>query len=168
MRSINAVLIVILICFLSGSQAAACGDKFLVVGRGLRYDRAYPAKHPSSVVIYMEDAKVSHQLELILKSSGHKVRSISDEAGLFSTLQSAKFDVVLIPLSHVAELGNRILITPGKPAVLPVTLKMSKEDENKEQQCILKINGKKRHPVEVIDQVMEARIKGLPQICKSK
>jgi hypothetical protein len=167
MRSINAVLIVILIFLLSGSQAAACGDKFLVVGRALRYDRAYPAKHPSSVLIYIEDQKVSHQLEGILKSSGHKVRSVSNEAGLFSTLQSAKFDVVLIPLSRAVELQNRIQIAPGEPAVLPVTLKMSKEDAKKEQ-CILNISGKNRHPVAVIDQVMEARIKGLPQICKTK
>ncbi len=167
MRCVNAVWIVALILFAMGDQATACGDKFLVVGRGLRYDRAYPAKHPSSVVIYLEDQKVSRQLEGILKTSGHKVRSISDEAGLFSTLQSGKFDVVLIPLSRAAELQNRIQLAQGKPAVLPVTFKMSKEDSKKEQ-CILNISGKNRHPVAMIDQVMEARIKGLPQICKTK
>ena len=166
MRCVNSFWIVALILSM-GDLATACGDKFLVVGRGLRYDRAYPAKHPSSVVMYLQDQKVSDQLKIMLKSSGHKVRSVSDESSLFSTLQSEKFDVVLIPLSHAAELENRIQFSPGKPAVLPVTVKMSKEDAKKEQ-CVLNISGKNRHPVEMIDQDMEARIKGLPQICKTK
>jgi predicted RNA binding protein with dsRBD fold (UPF0201 family) len=167
MRCVNIIWIVAFIFLSIGDQATACGDKFLVVGRALRYDRAYPAKHPSSVVIYLEDQKVGRQLEGMLKSSGHKVQSVTDEAGLFSILQSSKSDVVLIDLSKAAALQNRIQLAAGEPAVLPVTVKMSKQDAKKEQ-CILNISGKNRHPVAMIDQVMEARIKGLPQICKTK
>jgi len=36
----------------SGSQAvSACGDKFLLVGRGVRFEQAYAAVHRASILI---------------------------------------------------------------------------------------------------------------------
>ena len=37
---------------LGGLPALACGDKFLLLGRSLRYEEAYAAKHPASVLLY--------------------------------------------------------------------------------------------------------------------
>src|SRR3954467_1383427 len=57
----------------------ACGDKFLMVGRGARFQRAYASVYPGNVVIYARpsaDPKAAirdPQLHKALRQAGHAV-----------------------------------------------------------------------------------------------
>lgn len=166
-RLLLASLVLCTICLLS-ADAKACGDKFLVVGRGIRYERAYAAKYPASILIYSNNKDGVKDLQSTLKRSGHKIETVGDENKLFSTLQSGKFDVVVVGLSEVAFLEKKVMSTPSKPAVLPIIYNVTgaELDTAKSQySCVLKYSNKNKNAVGVIDEVMEARKKGKPIAC---
>ena len=70
-------LLMVVIAFLAAGTggAEACGDKFLRVGRGARYQRGYVAIHPACVLLYADPkSSVSaalRELEPVLKRAGH-------------------------------------------------------------------------------------------------
>jgi hypothetical protein len=151
------------------TDANSCGDKFLVIGRGLRYERAYAAVHPAAILVYTNDAKLNSELESILKKSGEKITIVPDEAALFANLQSTKYDLVLLNMSSVAALESRVMSTTYKPSVLPVIYNKTGTELNaaeKQYDCVLKYSGKNKDTVAVIDEVMDAKLKGKPQVCK--
>lgn len=169
MRFLLVLLTVSVSLILCISDAFACGDKFLVVGRGIRYERAYAAVHPSSILLFSNDAKLSKEFESSLKKSGHKIQTVADEPSLFTNLKSAKYDLVLVNLKDVARLESNVIKTTYKPAVLPViynAIGSELDAAKKEYPCVLKYSKKNKNAVAVIDEVMEAKKKGKPQICK--
>ena len=154
--------------FLLWTDINACGDKFLVVGRGIRYERAYAAKYPGSILIYSENKDGIKDLQSMLKKSGHKIETVGEETKLFSTLQSSKYDVVIVGLSDVTLLEKKVIATPSKPAVLPIIYNVTGAELNaakSQYSCVLKYSNKNKNAVAVIDEVMEARKKGKPIAC---
>lgn len=169
MRSVLILVLMVGSLALVFTDAYSCGDKFLVVGRGIRYERAYAAVHPASILIYSENNDASKDLQSMLKKSGHKIQTVADETKLFSSLQSAKYDVVLVKLSDVALLEKKVQSTSSKPVVLPVIYNVTGselEAAKKQHTCVLKYSKKNKDAIAVIDQVMETKLKGKPIICK--
>ena len=149
--------------------ADSCGDKFLVLGRGLRYERAHAAKHPASILVYVVNPDATKDLQKMLQKAGHKLKNVATEELLYSSLNAGQYDVVLINISDAALLEQKIMATPFKPAVLPVINKDQKtEFDSKAAQsaCVLKYKDKNRNPITVIDQVMDDKLKGKPMQCK--
>ena len=55
MRAYKPILMAVAAVFLQdGVDAQACGDKFLLLGRGVKFQRAYAAIYPASIVIYAQ------------------------------------------------------------------------------------------------------------------
>jgi hypothetical protein len=155
------------------TNASACGDKFLVVGRGLRYERAYAAEHPGSILIYRnrnyDDPKAGSDLENALKKAGHKVQSVDDVTTLGAILKSTKFDLVVINLSDAPMLEEQIISSAFKPAVLPVIYNKTGTElaaAGKQYDCILKASGKNTDALKVVDSAMDEKMKGNPLKCK--
>jgi hypothetical protein len=77
----------------------ACGDKFLLVGRGVRFDRAYAAVHPASILIVLPPKSVKSaavrdaRLLTALKMAGHRVDVVQQPANLSEAL--GRHDIVL-------------------------------------------------------------------------
>lgn len=169
MRGLLVLFLISGVFLLCAGEAFTCGDKFVVVGRGMRYERAYAAVHPASILIYANDVKLTKELETTLKKSGHKIQTVPDETKLFSSLQSSKFDVVLVNLANVSSLEAKVMATPSKPAVLPVIYNatgMELDAAKKKYICVLKYGNKNKNAISVIDDVMEAKKKGKPLACK--
>lgn len=169
MNRMLLVLALILLVFSQFTpQVQSCGDKFLVIGRGLRYERAYRAAHPASLLFYSLNEKEIKSLQSTLQKSGHKITTAANEQQLIITLNSTHFDLVLLNLNNASFLGTKILATSSKPFVLPVINqpKGEKTEVNTAQQpCILKYQDKNKDAIKVIDQVMEDKIKGRPMKC---
>jgi hypothetical protein len=169
MRKLTVVLLLTTAISFFSLDAFACGDKFLVVGRGIRYERAYPAVHPSSILLYTHDAKLNKDLGSALKKSGHKIQTTSDEAALFKNLQTSKYDLVLLNMNDVALLESKVMATPSKPSVLPIIYNVNGGEldaAKKKYSCVLKYGDKNKNAVKVIDDVMGAKKKGEPLACK--
>ena len=133
------------------ADAQACGDKFLVVGRGVRYSRAHAAAHPTSILIYKNPAsRISAaakdaQLESNLKQAGYKVQSVENAAGLQSALKSARYDLVLADIADSPGLEKDVASEPSRPLVVPVLYEPSSAElaaAKKEYGCAMKAPSK--------------------------
>ena len=103
---------------LSYPAALACGDKFLMVGRGAKFQRAYASVHPGKILIYARpstDPKAAirdPQLHKALRQAGHAVSVIEDWALLEAALKTAPTDVVLVDVAEAARLQAAIAASP--------------------------------------------------------
>lgn len=99
---------------------SACGDKFLIVGRGVRFQRAYAAIHPASILIVVPPKSVKNaavrdsSLQTALKMAGHRV-ALTPSAGAADALNRAHYDIVL------AERADAMSVTPAESAGQPRT-----------------------------------------------
>src|SRR5262245_26367183 len=79
MRACAPILAIASVFLQTSNAAQACGDKFVLVGRGVEFHRAYAALYPALIVIYAKPpgrvtkAISDPQLQKDLKLSGHRV-----------------------------------------------------------------------------------------------
>jgi hypothetical protein len=168
-KTFAALALLSLSLLFPASNANSCGDKFLVIGRGIRYERAHAAAHPASILIYATGQEAAGDLQSMLKMAGHKVQVATEEKQLYSSLNSNRYDVVLLKIDDTAAQEAKIIATPYKPAVLPVIYKSKGNEIDSaaaEYPCVLKYKEKNANAIAVIDQVMEERSKGKPMVCK--
>jgi hypothetical protein len=169
MNKRGLVFLFLIIAGLYWNNISACGDKFLVAGRGILYERAYPAKHAASILIYTNQAEAGKNLANFLKKSGHKIQTAADQKSLFTNLETTKYDLVLLTLSDVAVLETRVTSSRSKPIVLPVIYNpkgTEPDTDKKENSCLLKYGGKNKNVIATIDQVMEEKKNGKAIACK--
>lgn len=158
-----AAAVAAVLAFHAASPAFACGDKFVRVGRGARYQRGYVALHPASIVLYVgTGATASGSLkgmESTLKAAGHKVVTVKAEA-LGTTLRDGKHDVVLADLADATRIASEVKAAPNPPELIPVMKKPTAEAHaaaEKQWACVVETPGDKTEVLTSIDQVLEKR-----------
>ena len=82
------------------SVVQACGDKFLMVGRGAKFQRAYASVHPGKVLIYARPTTDPKQRSVTpaaqgAAAGGHAV-SVSKTGPAEQALKSVPGDVILV------------------------------------------------------------------------
>src|SRR5215212_7175525 len=113
-RTVPLVVVLALSTSALYPAAQACGDKFLMVGRGAKFQRAYASLYPGKVLIYARpssDAKagVSNlQLHKALRQAGHSVSIIEDWTLLEQALKTVPFDVILVDAAEGLKLQNLV------------------------------------------------------------
>jgi hypothetical protein len=161
---------------ISSGSAPACGDKFLLLGRSIRYEEAYAAKHPASVLVYQNRttgfSKVGPEVFTILKKAGHRPVAVEGPAALREALNAGSYDVVLADIADIE--GVDVEVAASKASnphaiVLPVVYNPTgKELEaaEKQYQCLLQAKGKDRYFLAVVNEVVRTRAKGKELKCK--
>jgi hypothetical protein len=178
MRKIPLLLAFAAVVFLSGSPAAlGCGDKFVVLGRGVRFGRAFAAKNPGAILLYVNPA--SHmpaamrefRLEEALKAAGHKARVVESPADLQKALASAKYDIVLADIADTPDVQKDAASAASKPSVVPVLYKPTPAElaavEKKYGCLIAPASSRTADLLPVLDQAMQSRAKGLGIRCQT-
>ncbi len=118
------VLVVILAVGMTG-DLFACGDKFLVGGRGTRYQRPKNAR-AASVLIYADPASAvaaslkKAKVESLLKLEGHKATNVQTLDQLSTVISSGRFDVILTANSDSANVQRLITSAPDAAVVVGV------------------------------------------------
>src|SRR5262245_18096942 len=103
----------------------ACGDKFLVAGRGTRYQRPKNAR-AASVLIYANPATgvaatlKKLKVESVLKIEGHRATTVQSLDELSTILAAGRFDVVLTASSASAEVEKLLGGVPDAAVVLAI------------------------------------------------
>jgi hypothetical protein len=121
-RRVFGMLAVVLVVGVS-ADLLACGDKFLIGGRGTRYQRPKNAR-AASVLIYADSASAvaatlkKAKVESLLKLEGHRATRVQTLGELSTIVASGRFDVILTADSTSAEVQK--LIAPGPDAVVVV------------------------------------------------
>lgn len=109
-----------------GSEAvSACGDKFLLLGRGVRLQRAYAAIYPAKIllVIPAKSVKIAAvrdpRLKSALKNAGHKVDDVP-AAKLAEALARSRYDIILAGRADAVGIPANLAGDAGKPAVIGI------------------------------------------------
>jgi hypothetical protein len=124
MRLVLAVVLIV-----SGLAAradvAACGDKFLVIGRSVRYDRTPALRRSAAILLYagpgtdLARTLTSVPVENTLRKAGYQIASIALTSDLDRALASRTWDVIVIDGTETQTVAGH-LTGPSAPGVLPV------------------------------------------------
>lgn len=108
MRYRIRLLTLVVVGLSMGGDLLACGDKFLVAGRGTRYQRPKTAR-AASVLIYanpssgLPAALKKVKVESVLKHEGHRATTVETAEQLSAILAGGRFDVILAASGVAAE-----------------------------------------------------------------
>jgi hypothetical protein len=153
----------------SGSQpVSACGDKFLLVGRGVRFERAYAAIHPASILIVLPVKGVKSaavrdsRLLTALKNAGHKVEVVQQPANLADALSRSRRDIILVERGDAAALHDiDSPVGQVKPSIVGVLEDPSPSalsDAKRQLEYVLQTPTSLGHILNLMDDVMKARL----------
>ena len=162
MRSLSAVLF-LLVWALGPRPLEACGDKFLRVGRGARFQRGYVALHPGRIVLFVRRTPAGRALndqEPALRRAGHRTQLVREEAALDAALRAAPYDMVMVEMADVSTVEPHLRGLAPRPAILPVLDDPTPEAlqmAEKEFSCVVESPGKKADVLAEIDGLMEHR-----------
>jgi hypothetical protein len=124
----SVLLVVALVVVASGLYpvAQACGDKFLMVGRGAKFQRAYASVYPGKVLIFARPSTTDRaairdpQLHRALRQAGHAVSVIEDWKLLEQALQTVPVDLILVDAAEASRLTAAMAAAPTHPHALYV------------------------------------------------
>lgn len=166
MQAKRAVLVGFAAVGLAADGVQACGDKFLLLGRGVKYHRAYAAIYPASIVIYavpqrnaakaIRDPRLQNELKL----AGHRVSIVETEAALARALSSERVDLVLTDVADADATAKQGGASASKPTVLPVMYEPTREEVKAIEaryQCRLKSSDRADRYLATIDDAMKVR-----------
>jgi len=103
----------------------ACGDKFLIAGRGTRYQRPKNAR-AASVLIYADPASAmaatikKAKIESLLKLEGHRATKVQTLQELSTIMSSGRYDVILTANSDSANVQRLLQTSPDASVVVGV------------------------------------------------
>jgi hypothetical protein len=126
MRKRIGVIVGIALTSMTWGPAEACGDKFLLVGRGVRFQRAYAAVHPANILIYArsttdaDHAIRDPQFQKTLRQAGHQLSVIEDAALFQHALRLSSFDIVLADLIEAPAIDPLVTTSPSRPKAMYV------------------------------------------------
>ena len=145
----------------------ACGDKFLLVGRGAKFRQAYAAVYPASILVFASPQRSAAKairdprLQTDLKTAGHRVEVVEDERALARALESDRVDLVLTDAADADRIARQADTAPARPRVLPVMFEPSKEEAKAIEaryQCRLTTSDRSTRYLAAIDDAMKARV----------
>jgi len=160
-RRVGLVTLVAAVGLWTGADLLACGDKFLVAGRGTRYQRPKNFR-AASILIYanpstgLEAALRKVPVDAVLKREGHRATRVEAPEQLSATLAGGRFDVVLADSGDAAAVEQLLGGGPDAPIVVAVCPKDGKE-QPAATKCALKASPRERHLLEAIDKAVERR-----------
>jgi len=150
----------------SPADMLACGDKFLVPSRGMRFSP--PVNRESArILLYatpgsaLSATLASLSVELTLRKAGYRPTSVNSAAQFEATLSAGGWDVIVVDLAD-GPLMVRRLAAGDAPVVLPVAYGPARdtlEDAKDRYPQVLKSPKKNLAFVEAIDKAIVARAK---------
>jgi hypothetical protein len=139
----------------------ACGDKFLVSGRGTRYQRPKNAR-AASVLIYanpatgLQAALNKLPIDSVLKHEGHRATTVEAPEQLSAIVTSGHFDVVLVASGDAASVEKILGTGPDAPVVVALCVKSpGLEPASDKGVACLKTPPKEGTLLEAIDKAVE-------------
>jgi hypothetical protein len=154
-----------------GSKAvSACGDKFLSVGRGMSFPRAYAAIHPASILIVLPPRNVKSAavrdpgLPKALKMAGHRVEVVQQPANLVEIFGRSAYAIVLAERADVSAIRAAAAGSgQPNPSIVAVLEDRSSDEltaDRDQLQYVLKTPQPLSQILNLMDDVMKARLNG--------
>lgn len=167
-KSAVTVFVSILLLQQATTGLEACGDKFLLVGRGAKFRQAYAAIYPATIVIFAQAQRSTAKairdprFQADLKTAGHRVSVVEDERALAHAVESERVDLILTDVADAERVAKQADGAPTHPRVLPVMFEPTKEQAKaveERYQCRLTASDRSGRYLAAIDDAMKARKK---------
>jgi ABC-type amino acid transport substrate-binding protein len=146
------------------SDLLACGDKFLVVSRGTRFQRAVVPRRPDAILVYANPAAAlpktlaSGAVDAMLRKAGYRPTTVVNAEELETALQQGGWDLVLVDVADSQSVSSR-LRGDRTPVVLPVVYQPTGpefQQAKKQYANVLKSPAKSQALLEAIDDALAA------------
>jgi hypothetical protein len=163
-RTLFAVVGLLALAFVLTGDVLACGDKLVVVGRGLRPTRK--AASPASILVFapptgsLPAALDDGGLQRNLEHAGHRLKRVATEEELKKALGAGGYDLIFADLKVAPRVEAEARQAPAHPTVLPTLYNPSPADikaAETEFQCVIKSPGKEKDYLAVVDEAMATR-----------
>jgi len=152
-----------------GSDLLACGDKFLVVSRGTRFQRASAARRGASILVYaspnstLPKALAKAEPDTTLIKAGYQPTLAQGTTDLDLALKQGGWDLIVADLTDSADVRMRSQIRGGgTPMILPVVLNGTGTEiaqAKKDYQRVLKGPVRSQAFLQAIDDALAAKQK---------
>jgi hypothetical protein len=157
---------------LGDASVLACGDKLVVVGRGMRPKRVKGAV-PASILLYADPkgslpaALEEGHLRKDLEKAGHRLRSVASREELDAALDTGTYDLVFADIKAAPSIETEAKAAPSKPTVLPTLFNPSEaEMACPSSQCVVKAPGQQKDYLAVVNEALALRAKQAPATTK--
>jgi hypothetical protein len=143
----------------------ACGDKFVLLGRGARFQRAYAALHPAAILLVHPPKSVKQaavrdpRLKSALKMAGHRVEVVST-ANLAAVLAAGHYDMVLAERADTRSVLEA-LPAAKKPSIVAIvegTGAVDRTGSGAQVDAVLHTPQSLESILRTLDDVMKARL----------
>ena len=148
-----------------GTDLFACGDKFLVVSRGTRFQRATAARQSAKILVYANPTSpLLKALEKVgvddaLRKAGYQPIAVADTNELEQALRQGGWDLVLTDLADGTAVRGR-LQGDRAPMVLPIVYNATGSEiaqAKKDYQRVIKGPFKSQAFLEAVDDALALR-----------
>ena len=159
----------ILSCVVWGSDVIACGDKFLVVSRGTRFQRASAARQGANILVYaspnstLPKALAKAEPDTTLVKAGYQPTLAQGTNDLDLALKQGGWDLIVADLTDSADVRTRSQIRGvSAPMILPVVFNATGTEiaqAKKDFQRVLKGPVRSQAFLQAIDDALAAKPK---------
>jgi hypothetical protein len=165
MRKFFACVFVLSVVLWSDGPAYGCGDKLLVLGRGVRF-QTLTGTRPANILAYLragtDVAAVAQdqRFQLALKKAGYQFRVVRDDEEVDVALRSGKYNMVIAEIADLNAIDSALHSMPRAPALLPILYgptKLQLTSAEQRYRYVLKAPNKDSHYVSVIEKALEMK-----------
>jgi hypothetical protein len=124
-KPLLAAVVILIALGATATELDACGEKFLVMSRGTRFQRAAIARQAANILVYTNPASNLPKAldkalqEDVLRKAGYRPTTVSDPTALDRALRQGKWDIVITDLTDSSSVRGR-LQGASAPLLLPV------------------------------------------------
>jgi hypothetical protein len=160
---------------IASPAVSACGDKFLLVGRGVSFRRAYAAIHPASILLVLPAKSVKSaavrdsSLLSALKLAGHRVEVVQQPANLADVLGRSRHDIVLAERADASAAGEAAAsAAQTRPSIVSVVEDSPGQAQTVPQgEYLLRVPQRLPQILNLLDDVMKVRLAEQKRIAAS-
>ena len=173
-RVFIAAAIVVTLALQNAVPIDACGDKLLMLGRGLRF-QSHHTPRAAAVLLYLPAAARSGgalsdpRLESALTEAGHTVRTVASRAEMSDALRTGQYDVLVADLAEAPALQRNPVAGASNPILLPAVYLLAATNQQqaksdtaraaKDFSLVVQVPGRAGHYCAAVDRAMELKVK---------
>lgn len=164
---IRLVVVALFGVVVAAADLAACGDKFLVPSRGLRFQAPVIDRESATILLYghegseLDSAFRTLSVEMVLRKAGYRPTLVRTRPEFETALLRGGWDVLILDLADGALIDSRVP-PAAVPLVLPVAHAAPRpalEAAKKRYGQVLAGPNKARTFLDAIDKAIAARAK---------
>jgi hypothetical protein len=161
-----AAILAIGMLTVGGVPANGCGDKLLVLGRGIRLE-ALLGNRTAKILAYENtgthgaDLIADPEFQSAIKNVGYQLRIVRDTEELEVALRLGKYDLVISDITDTSLIEPTVLSAANTPALIPILYQPTKTDlasVEKRYHYALKTPRRAGGNLSVIEQALETKL----------